>query len=82
MPLDIDYNACLLKGMIGGIGAIPGTCGSHPFDVIKIRMQVKGDLLSDGVRYKVNSHSGAIDFYENAKTKHSQPEQYTGTPGV
>ncbi len=41
----IDWNACFLKGLIGGIGAIPGTCGSHPCDVLKIRMQIKGDSL-------------------------------------
>ena len=42
----VDWSACLLKGLIGGIGAIPGTCGSHPCDVLKIRMQISGDPLS------------------------------------
>eukprot|EP00392_Amoebophrya_sp_AT5.2_P003777 g3782.t1 len=50
MPLDIDVHACLQKGLIGGIGAIPGTCGSHPFDVLKIRMQVRGDRLGPAVK--------------------------------
>ncbi|CAD7925413.1 unnamed protein product [Amoebophrya sp. A25] len=50
MPIEIDTQACLVKGLIGGIGAIPGTCGSHPFDVLKIRMQVRGDPLSQAIQ--------------------------------
>lgn len=65
MPLDIDYSACLLKGLIGGIGAIPGTCGSHPFDVLKIRMQTKGDKLGDAARviYNHNQNPTVKNFY-------------------
>lgn len=63
MPLDIDYQACLLKGLIGGIGAIPGTCGSHPFDVLKIRMQVKGDKLGDAIKVIQGNPVRYSNFY-------------------
>lgn len=58
MGLDIDYNACLLKGMIGGIGAIPGTCGSHPFDVLKIRMQVQGQKFTPAFQHVYGTAGG------------------------
>ena len=45
----INWAAAIQKGLIGGVGAVPGTCGSHPFDVIKIRMQVQGDPLRQAV---------------------------------
>jgi hypothetical protein len=65
MPLDIDYSACLQKGLIGGIGAIPGTVGSHPFDVLKIRMQTRGDRLRDAARviYHHNQSPSMRNFY-------------------
>lgn len=65
MVLDIDYSACLLKGLIGGIGAIPGTCGSHPFDVMKIRCQVKGEKLVPAIKTIHGSSSPASirNFY-------------------
>lgn len=65
MSLDIDVGACLQKGLIGGIGAIPGTMGSHPFDVVKIRMQVKGDKLTPALRTIHGSSSPASigNFY-------------------
>jgi len=65
MSLDIDVKACLLKGLIGGVGAIPGTMGSHPFDVVKIRMQVKGDKLTPALKTIHNSSNPASmrNFY-------------------
>ena len=36
---EIDLQECLHKGLVGAIGAIPGTVCAHPFDVVKIRMQ-------------------------------------------
>ncbi|CAD7928592.1 unnamed protein product [Amoebophrya sp. A120] len=61
MGIEIDAHACLLKGLIGGIGAIPGTCGSHPFDVIKIRMQVRAEKLSPAIK---TIHAGDFrNFY-------------------
>jgi hypothetical protein len=65
MPLDINYSECLLKGLIGGIGAMPGTCGSHPFDVVKIRMQTQGDKLGDAARviFNHNNNPGLKNFY-------------------
>ena len=35
----IDLQECLHKGLVGAVGAIPGTVCAHPFDVVKIRMQ-------------------------------------------
>jgi len=66
MTESIDYGACLMKGLVGGIGAIPATCGSHPFDVLKIRMQVKGDPLSQAIQhcYKAGGKIGSpLNFY-------------------
>lgn len=63
MPLDIDYGECLKRGLIGGIGAIPGTCGSHPFDVLKIRMQVQGDKLLPAIRHTYASTGSPAAFY-------------------
>jgi len=65
MSLDIDVSACLLKGLIGGLGAIPGTCGSHPFDVVKIRMQVKGDKLRPALKtiYHSSKPASLGNFY-------------------
>lgn len=65
MSLDIDYGACLLKGVIGGVGAIPGTCGSHPCDVIKIRMQVKGDRLLPAIKsiHQSSTPASLRNFY-------------------
>eukprot|EP00929_Paragymnodinium_shiwhaense_P007943 TRINITY_DN111868_c0_g1_i1.p1 TRINITY_DN111868_c0_g1~~TRINITY_DN111868_c0_g1_i1.p1 ORF type:complete len:322 (+),score=47.78 TRINITY_DN111868_c0_g1_i1:73-966(+) len=61
----VDFLACLQKGLIGGIGAMPGTCGSHPFDVIKIRMQVNAEPLQtaiNNVRY-AKPNPGFGNFY-------------------
>lgn len=58
MPVEIDYNACLLKGLIGAVGAVPGTCGSHPFDLVKIRMQTRGDKL--GPALNIAYHGGKL----------------------
>jgi hypothetical protein len=49
----VDYDACLRRGAIGALGAIPGTVAAHPFDVVKMRMQVSGDA-------SVSSTVGAI----------------------
>jgi len=37
--VSVDVGACLEKGFVGAIGAVPGTVCAHPFDVVKIRMQ-------------------------------------------
>lgn len=54
---DIDYIQCIKSGLIGSIGAIPGTIASHPFDALKIRVQATGNkvikvipfVLSNGI---------------------------------
>jgi len=38
----VDTAMCLRKGLVGALGAIPGTILSHPMDVVKIRMQTTG----------------------------------------
>lgn len=35
----VDFKECLYKGVVGAVGAIPGTACAHPFDVVKMRMQ-------------------------------------------
>mmetsp|Transcript_41229 Transcript_41229/g.114597 ORF Transcript_41229/g.114597 Transcript_41229/m.114597 type:complete len:305 (-) Transcript_41229:71-985(-) len=35
----VDVEECLYKGLIGAVGAVPGTVFAHPFDVVKMRMQ-------------------------------------------
>eukprot|EP00928_Gymnodinium_smaydae_P036249 TRINITY_DN25353_c0_g1_i1.p1 TRINITY_DN25353_c0_g1~~TRINITY_DN25353_c0_g1_i1.p1 ORF type:complete len:287 (-),score=8.56 TRINITY_DN25353_c0_g1_i1:322-1182(-) len=62
MLAEIDYMECLKKGLIGGLGATPGTFCSHPFDVIKIRMQVQGDRAMPAMQaiYKSTNSPGAF----------------------
>lgn len=47
----IDYIQCLKSGLIGSIGAIPGTIASHPFDAIKIRVQATGSKVIDVIPF-------------------------------
>eukprot|EP00747_Dinoflagellata_sp_TGD_P202060 gnl/TRDRNA2_/TRDRNA2_75549_c0_seq1.p1 gnl/TRDRNA2_/TRDRNA2_75549_c0~~gnl/TRDRNA2_/TRDRNA2_75549_c0_seq1.p1 ORF type:complete len:382 (-),score=59.88 gnl/TRDRNA2_/TRDRNA2_75549_c0_seq1:81-1103(-) len=35
----VDVAVCVQKGLVGALGAIPGTLISYPMDVVKIRMQ-------------------------------------------
>ncbi len=42
--MDIDLAACVSRGATGAVGAIPGTVAAHPFDVLKMRMQITGDV--------------------------------------
>eukprot|EP00397_Hematodinium_sp_SG-2012_P025121 GEMP01026218.1.p1 GENE.GEMP01026218.1~~GEMP01026218.1.p1 ORF type:complete len:269 (+),score=44.45 GEMP01026218.1:163-969(+) len=60
--MDLDYSACLRRGAIGGIGSLPGTLCSHPFDVLKIRMQVSGDSLRNAIAH-ICRPSGIRGFY-------------------
>lgn len=46
----VDAEACLHRGAIGALGAVPGTVAAHPFDVLKMRMQVSGEPLSATVK--------------------------------
>ena len=46
----LDAQECLRRGAIGAAGAIPGTIAAHPFDVIKMRMQVSGAPLAATAR--------------------------------
>jgi len=36
----LDVQQCMQQGLIGSLGAIPGTIAAHPLDLTKIRMQV------------------------------------------
>lgn len=40
--MTVDIDACLRRGAIGAVGAVPGTLAAHPCDVIKMRQQVSG----------------------------------------
>jgi len=60
--MDIDFGACLRRGVIGAVGSVPGTLISHPFDVWKIRMQVSGDSLRTAFR-QIHSINGVRGFY-------------------
>ena len=64
-PQRIDVAECLRKGMIGALGAIPGTAAAHPFDVVKIRMQTSGDRLSTAVAHVARNQGsgGPRSFY-------------------
>ncbi|OLP90838.1 Trigger factor [Symbiodinium microadriaticum] len=57
MGLEINLQECMHKGLVGAIGAIPGTVCAHPFDVVKIRMQTSGtsDPFRGGVRKAINA---------------------------
>jgi hypothetical protein len=46
----LDYQECVRRGAIGAAGAIPGTVAAHPFDVVKMRMQVTGAPLASTAR--------------------------------
>eukprot|EP00581_Thalassiosira_minuscula_P006408 CAMPEP_0183735612 /NCGR_PEP_ID=MMETSP0737-20130205/47191_1 /TAXON_ID=385413 /ORGANISM="Thalassiosira miniscula, Strain CCMP1093" /LENGTH=315 /DNA_ID=CAMNT_0025969417 /DNA_START=66 /DNA_END=1010 /DNA_ORIENTATION=- len=48
--MHIDYAKCSRDGMIGGVGAIPGTLFAHFCDVIKMRQQLTGEKLSSAIR--------------------------------
>ena len=54
---DIDLQECLHKGLVGAVGAIPGTICAHPFDVVKIRMQTSkpSDPFRGGIRAAVHA---------------------------
>ncbi len=53
--MDVDFDACLRRGAIGSIGAVPGTLLAHPFDVVKIRQQVGGiSLLESAAAARAN----------------------------
>jgi len=40
----LDAQQCLQQGLIGALGAIPGTIAAHPLDLTKIRMQVDSSV--------------------------------------
>ena len=61
--MDIDVGACLKKGVVGALGAIPGTVSAHPFDVVKIRMQTTQCRLTPAVRHIYASGGGGA-FYQ------------------
>jgi hypothetical protein len=52
---EIDVMQCLKDGVIGSIGAIPGTIASHPFDAIKIRVQATGDKVIKAAPFVVSN---------------------------
>jgi len=39
----LDVHQCLQQGLIGALGAIPGTIAAHPLDLTKIRLQIHPD---------------------------------------
>eukprot|EP00413_Alexandrium_margalefii_P026496 CAMPEP_0204557620 /NCGR_PEP_ID=MMETSP0661-20131031/30452_1 /ASSEMBLY_ACC=CAM_ASM_000606 /TAXON_ID=109239 /ORGANISM="Alexandrium margalefi, Strain AMGDE01CS-322" /LENGTH=286 /DNA_ID=CAMNT_0051564755 /DNA_START=52 /DNA_END=912 /DNA_ORIENTATION=- len=59
----IDARACLHKGLVGAIGAIPGTACAHPFDVVKMRMQTTTTATpwSGGIRTAVSAVGAGSD---------------------
>jgi hypothetical protein len=61
--MDIDVGACLKKGVVGALGAIPGTASAHPFDVVKIRMQTTQCRLTPAMRHIYASGGGGA-FYQ------------------
>ena len=60
--MSLDAKACLEKGAIGAVGAIPGTLAAHPLDVLKMRMQVTGARLAPTTR-AVAASGGVGAFY-------------------
>jgi hypothetical protein len=43
--MNFEYNDAVRNGLIGAVGAIPATFAAHPFDALKIRMQVTGQTV-------------------------------------
>ena len=60
--MSLDAKACLEKGAIGAVGAVPGTLAAHPLDVLKMRMQVTGARLAPTTR-AVAASGGVGAFY-------------------
>ena len=61
----LNVRECLSRGAIGAVGAVPGTCLAHPFDVLKIRMQTApaaAPTVAAAVRGVLAAH-GSTGFY-------------------
>lgn len=66
MLKNIDHEECIRKGMIGAIGSIPSTIAAHPFDVMKIRMQISGCSIAEAISHingKDQSYRALKNYY-------------------
>ena len=63
MSLEINLQECMHKGLVGAIGAIPGTVCAHPFDVVKIRMQTSrtSDPFCGGIRKAIKAVAAGLE---------------------
>ena len=63
MSLEINLQECMHKGLVGAIGAIPGTVCAHPFDVVKIRMQTSrtSDPFRGGIRKAIKAVAAGLE---------------------
>jgi Mitochondrial carrier protein len=52
----IDIRQCLERGAIASLGAIPGTLVAHPFDLVKILLQVNASATSPCMTVRSAAH--------------------------